>query len=133
MRQACALLDGVEAGGEVKGTFYTYPNHTRIYLIMDIKQLTHWPDEIINAIASVEEANIYIRAGLKADRVGNRWALVRMDIDWVEHMGDGNNTILHHARKESEINRQQFDHEKSEYWKNRFKAFTNAELNAIYR
>ncbi|MBQ8959485.1 MAG: hypothetical protein IJ057_13935 [Bacteroidales bacterium] len=100
---------------------------------MDIKQLTHWPDEIINAIASVEEANIYIRAGLKADRVGNRWALVRMDIDWVEHMGDGNNTILHHARKESEINRQQFDHEKSEYWKNRFKAFTNAELNAIYR
>ena len=31
-----------------------------------IKAKTHWPDEIINAIASMEEAEIYMKAGLKA-------------------------------------------------------------------
>lgn len=153
-----------------------------------------WPDEIINAIASMEEAKIYMRAGLKAVRIGNRWALIRSDINWsdysvrrntwlknkladyskwvdynnadligegfpprdmngdpyelhhigqrqdsplaeltwAEHMGDGNNTILHQAGKESEIDRQMFDHEKSEYWKARFKAFTPLELRKIY-
>lgn len=153
-----------------------------------------WPDEIINAIASMEEAKIYMRAGLKAVRIGNRWALIRSDINWsdysvrrntwlknkladyskwvdynnadligegfpprdmngdpyelhhigqrqdsplaeltwAEHMGDGNNTILHQAGKESENDRQMFDHEKSEYWKARFKAFTPLELRKIY-
>ena len=47
-------------------------------------------------------------------------------------MGDGNNTILHQAGKESEINRQMFDREKSDYWKARFKAFTPLELRKIY-
>ncbi len=160
-----------------------------------LNHLTHWPDEIVNAIASMEEANIYIKAGLKAARIGNRWALIRSDIDWAdfsvrrntwlknrladydrwkdynnadligegfpprdvngdpyelhhigqrqdspfaeltwaEHMGDGNNTILHQAGKESEIDRQQFDREKSDYWKARFKAFTKAELDLIYK
>jgi hypothetical protein len=48
-------------------------------------------------------------------------------------MGVGNNTILHQAGKESEIDRQQFDREKSDYWKARFKAFTKAELDSIYK
>ncbi len=161
---------------------------------LKIKAQTHWPDEIINAIASMEEAEIYMKAGLKAARIGNRWALIRSDINWsdysarrntwlknkladyskwvdynnadligegfpprdmngdpyelhhigqrqdspfaeltwAEHMGDGNNTILHQAGKESEIDRQMFDHEKSEYWKARFKAFTPLELRKIY-
>lgn len=160
-----------------------------------IEQCTHWPDEIIDSIVSMEEAEIYMRARQKAARIGNRWALIRSDINWAdfsirrntwlkskladydswkdynnadligegfpprdingdpyelhhigqrqnspfaeltwaEHMGDGNNTILHQAGKESEIDRQQFEHEKSEYWKSRFKAFTKAELDAIYR
>lgn len=155
-----------------------------------IKAKTHWPDEIISAIASMEEAEIYMKAGLKAARIGNRWALIRSDINWsdysvrrntwlknkladyskwvdynnadligegfpprdmngdpyelhhigqhqdspfaeltwAEHMGDGNNTILHQAGKESEIDRQMFDREKSEYWKARFNAFTPLEL-----
>lgn len=159
-----------------------------------LNRLTHWSDEIINAIASMEEAEVYMRAGLKAARVGNRWALIRSDINWsdysirrntwlknkladyskwvdynnadligegfpprdmngdpyelhhigqrqdspfaeltwAEHMGDGNNTILHQAWKESEIDRQMFDHEKSDYWKARFNAFTPLELRKIY-
>ena len=161
---------------------------------LKIKAQTHWPDEIINAIASMEEAEIYMRAGLKAARVGNRWALIRSDINWsdysvrrntwlknkladyskwvdynnadligegfpprdmngdpyelhhigqhqdspfaeltwAEHMGDGNNTILHQAGKESEIDRQMFDREKSDYWKARFRDFTPLELRKIY-
>ena len=161
---------------------------------LKIKAQTHWPDEIINAIASMEEAEIYMRAGLKAARIGNRWALIRSDINWsdysvrrniwlknkladyskwvdynnadligegfpprdvngdpyelhhigqhqdspfaeltwAEHMGDGNNTILHQAGKESEIDRQMFDREKSDYWKARFSAFTPFELRKIY-
>lgn len=161
---------------------------------LKIKAQTHWPDEIITAVASMEEAKIYMKAGLKAARIGNRWALIRSDINWsdysvrrntwlkdkladyskwvdynnadligegfpprdmngdpyelhhigqrqdspfaeltwAEHMGDGNNTILHQAGKESEIDRQMFDHEKSDYWEARFNAFTPSELRKIY-
>jgi len=160
----------------------------------DLRRLTHWPDEIIRHISSMEEAKIYIKAGLKAEKIGGRWALIRSDINWsdysvrrntwlkdkladydswkgynnadligegfpprdmngnpyelhhigqhqdspfaeltwAEHMGDGNNTILHQAGKESEIDRQMFDREKSEYWKARFNAFTPSELRKIY-
>ncbi len=48
-------------------------------------------------------------------------------------MGDGNNTILHRAGKESEIDREAFEQEKSAYWQARFKAFTEDELERIYR
>lgn len=40
-----------------------------------LNRLTHWPDEIINVIASKEEAEIYMKAGLKAARIGNRWGI----------------------------------------------------------
>lgn len=160
-----------------------------------LKSLTHWPDEIIDNIASMAEAEIYMKAKLKPARIGDRWALIRTDINWAdfsvrrntwlknrladydswtdynnadligegypprdingdpyelhhigqhqdspfaeltwaEHMGDGNNTILHQAGKESEIDRYQFEYEKTAYWKSRFKAFTQAELEAIYK
>ena len=55
------------------------------------------------------------------------------ELTWAEHMGDGNNTILHRAGKESEIDRQQFDREKSEYWQARYRLFTKAELDKIYK
>jgi hypothetical protein len=55
------------------------------------------------------------------------------ELTWAEHMGEGNNTILHKTGKESEIDRQAFDREKSDYWKARFKAFTSSELKEIYR
>ena len=49
-----------------------------------IEQCTHWPDEIIDSIVSMEEAEIYMRARQKAARIGNRWALIRSDINWAD-------------------------------------------------
>lgn len=37
-----------------------------------LKQRTGWCDEIINFIGSMAEANIYIRAGLQARKIGGR-------------------------------------------------------------
>ena len=47
------------------------------------------------------------------------------ELTWAEHMGDGNNTILHQAGKESEIDRQQFEKEKSAYWQARYETINN--------
>lgn len=166
--------------------------------INTLKQRTGWCDEIVNCIGSMAEANIYIRAGLQARKIGGRWALCRTNINWAdysirrntwlktstqkrlkdydrwaeynnadligegfpprdpngdpyelhhigqqqdspfaeltwaEHMGEGNNPILHQVGKESEIDREQFDHEKTAYWKARFAAFTSQEKKQIY-
>ena len=155
---------------------------------------TSWSNKIVAAIRSKEEAEIYLRAGLKEAVIGGRPALIRTDIDWsdysirrntwlrnkladydkwaeynnadligegfpprdrngdpyelhhigqrqdspfaeltwAEHMGDGNNTILHQMGRYSEIDREAFDAEKSAYWQARFKAFTKEELRNIY-
>ncbi len=138
-----------------------------------VKQRTGWSDEIISALRSEDEAQIYIAARLVERRVNGRPALVNPTIDgrafncrkewlkekladydrwkdynnadlmgegypprdsngdpyelhhigqhqdspfaeltWQQHMGDGNNAILH-PQRESEIDRQQFDHEKA--------------------
>ena len=65
--------------------------------------------------------------------IGQRQDSPFAELTWVEHMGDGNNTILHQMGKESEINREAFDVEKSAYWQARFKAFTQEELRRIYK
>lgn len=54
------------------------------------------------------------------------------ELSWHEHMGDGNNAILHQTR-ESEIDRQRFENEKTAYWRNRFNAFTKEEISKIYK
>lgn len=64
--------------------------------------------------------------------IGQRQDSPFAELTWAEHMGDGNNVILHRMGKESEIDREAFDAEKSAYWQARFKAFTPAELKAIY-
>ena len=46
------------------------------------------------------------------------------ELTWQQHMGDGNNAILH-PQRESEIDRQQFDHEKAAHWMARFEDFKN--------
>ena len=163
-----------------------------------ISQRTNWPEDVIRYIATMEEAEIYMRAKLQACLIGERWALCRTDINWAdfsirrntwlrtstqkrlkdydrwaeynnadligegfpprdpngdpyelhhigqqqdspfaeltwaEHMGEGNNPILHQVGKESEIDRGQFDHEKSAYWKARYKAFSAEEIKQIY-
>ena len=150
-----------------------------------VKQRTGWSDEIISALRSEEEAQIYIAARLVEKRVNGRSALVNPTIDgrafncrkewlkekladydrwkdynnadlmgegypprdsngdpyelhhigqqqdspfaeltWQQHMGDGNNAILH-PQRESEIDRQQFDHEKAAHWMARFEDFKN--------
>jgi len=155
---------------------------------------TGWSSQILDNVGSVEEAEIYIKAGLKEATVGGRVALIRSDIDWsafncrqewlkgkladwekwrdynnadligegfpprdangdpyelhhigqkqsspfaeltwAEHMGDGNNVILHRMGVESQIDRTQFDKEKSEYWMARYRLFSKEELSLIYR
>lgn len=159
-----------------------------------LKLRTGWSAQILDNIASMAEAEIYIKARLKETVVGGRPALVRTDIDWsafncraewlkqkladyakwkdynnadligegypprdsngdpyelhhigqhqnspfaeltwAEHMGDGNNTILHQSGKESEIDRALFEQEKSHHWQSRFKMFGKAELTQIYK
>ena len=65
--------------------------------------------------------------------IGQRQDSPLAELTWAEHMGDGNNTILHRAGKESEMDREAFEQEKSAYWQARFKAFTEDELERIYR
>lgn len=47
-----------------------------------IKEETGWSDEIIDAISSWEEYEIYKKAGLKEVEIGEKKALIRDDIDW---------------------------------------------------
>lgn len=160
-----------------------------------IRIRTGWSDDVIEAIRSMDEARIYIRAGLIEKRIDGRTALIRSDINWsdysirrntwlknrlanyekwaeynnadlvgegfpprdqngdpyelhhigqrqdspfaeltwAEHMGDGNNVILHQMGKESEIDREFFDTEKSAYWQARYRAFSQEEIKRIYR
>ena len=76
-----------------------------------------WSDRILKDIDSVEEAQIYIRAGLKEAVVGGRPALIR----------------LHRMGEYSVIDRGQFDDEKSRYWQDRYNMFTDRDLRNIYR
>lgn len=47
-----------------------------------IREETGWPDEIIDAIGSMEEYEIYKNAGLVVKEVNGKVCLVRPDIDW---------------------------------------------------
>ena len=158
----------------------------------EIMRCTGWSMAIVGCIRTMDEARIYMNAGLVEARIGGRPALIRRDIDWSafncrldwlkekladwrkwydynnadligegwpprdengdpyelhhigqqqdspfaeltwqEHMGDGNNAILH-PQRESVIDRQKFDGEKSQYWQARFKNFSRSELKDIY-
>ncbi len=47
----------------------------------EIRKRTGWSDEILDALGSKEEAEIYIKAGLKEMEINGRKCLVRSDID----------------------------------------------------
>lgn len=47
-----------------------------------IKEETGWSDEIIDAIGSMEEYEIYKNAGLQEAEIGGKKCLIRNDIDW---------------------------------------------------
>ena len=64
--------------------------------------------------------------------IGRRQDSPFAELTWAEHIGDGNNTILHRVGKESEIDRGEFDGEKSAYWQACFRMFSKSELESIY-
>ena len=47
-----------------------------------IKEETGWSDEIIDAIGSMKEYEIYREAGLQNAEIGGKKCLIRSDIDW---------------------------------------------------
>ena len=47
-----------------------------------LKEMTGWSEGVINSIDSMEEAEIYIKAGLKEVEIGGKKCLIREDIDW---------------------------------------------------
>lgn len=49
-----------------------------------IKEETGWSDEIIDAIGSMEEYEIYKKAGLVEIEINGKKCLVRTDIDWYQ-------------------------------------------------
>mgnify|MGYP000934088856 FL=1 len=127
-----------------------------------IKEETGWSDEIVDAIGSWKEYEIYKNANLVEAEIDGKKCLIRNDINWnqkdemgrtnkeraeqglspinkdgkvielhhigqhsnsplaeltqEEHRGKGNDGILHDKTKESEINRQAFAEERSNYW-----------------
>jgi hypothetical protein len=54
-----------------------------------VKEETGWPDEIIDALGSMEEYEIYKKAGLQAIEVNGKWCLIRPDIDMNQKDTDG--------------------------------------------
>ena len=56
--------------------------------------------------------------------IGQRQDSPFAELRWADHMGDGNNAILH-PKRESEIDRRQFEREKAAHWMARFADFKN--------
>lgn len=55
----------------------------------EIKEKTGWSDEIINAMGSMEEAEIYMKAGLQEVEINGKKCLIRSDIDMDQKDEDG--------------------------------------------
>lgn len=54
-----------------------------------LRELTGWSDEIIDAIGSWEEAEIYMKANLKEVEINGKKCLIRDDIDWDQKDAEG--------------------------------------------
>lgn len=54
-----------------------------------IRELTGWSNEILDAIGSMEEAKIYMEAGLKESEINGKKCLIRDDIDLEQEDEDG--------------------------------------------
>lgn len=48
----------------------------------EIKEKTGWSDDVLDNINSMEEADIYLKAGLREAEIGGKKCLIRGDIDW---------------------------------------------------
>lgn len=54
-----------------------------------LRELTGWSDDILEAIGSMEEAEIYMKAGLKEVEINGKKCLIRDDIDLDQTDEDG--------------------------------------------
>ncbi len=54
-----------------------------------VREESGWPDEIIDALGSMDEYEIYKKAGLQAIEINGKWCLVRPDIDLNQKDADG--------------------------------------------
>ena len=48
----------------------------------EVKEKTGWSDDVLDNINSMEEADIYLKAGLREVEIGGKKCLIRGDIDW---------------------------------------------------
>ena len=65
--------------------------------------------------------------------IGQRQDSPFAELTWAEHMGDGNNSILHKYGKEADSDRETFEKEKAEYWRARCNSFRKSEIRIIYK
>lgn len=54
-----------------------------------LREITGWSDEILNSIGSWDEAEIYMKAGLKEVEINGKKCLIREDIDLDQEDDDG--------------------------------------------
>lgn len=64
--------------------------------------------------------------------IGQRQNSPLAELTCDEHKSGGNFNILHKSGKESEIDRGDFDDEKSAYWQARYKMFSESDIMKIY-
>lgn len=76
-----AIAAGAAAGASIAGKKNNCPSRDSVDR-SKIKAETGWSDEIVNAIRSDAEYQIYKKAGLKEARIGGKACLIRNDIDW---------------------------------------------------
>lgn len=57
---------------------------------------------------------------IELHHIGQKQDSPYAELTWGQHMGNGNNRVLHKLGKESEIDRRKFDKERSEYWMARY-------------
>lgn len=62
-----------------------------------LREITGWSDEILNSIGSWDEAEIYMKAGLKEVEINGKKCLIREDIDLDQEDDDG---ITNHEKME---------------------------------
>ena len=54
-----------------------------------LREITGWSDEILNSVGSWDEAEIYMKAGLKEVEINGKKCLIREDIDLDQEDDDG--------------------------------------------
>jgi hypothetical protein len=62
---------------------------------------------------------------IELHHIGQKQDSPLAELTCAEHRGNGNDNVLHNKQKESEINRENFDKERKDYWKARAEQIEN--------